>query len=175
MISQEDRSFIMKYVDERYFDVEKLLRYLDMHQMVGNEIFEYVDKNLYMGTRPAHSSKLDTDRGYYPLHKASFIDRIPFYFYVVDYEENEAIGNLDFLLSELGKHYNADDLESFYQDLRYLYYDQKLELKDIFNYTIDQSGQLESGLFSIWIDYLHICDELNNDCKMPRSLITSYN
>lgn len=42
-----------------------------MHQMVGTEIFDYVDKKSLPGGKQAHSRYLDSDSGYYPLHKES--------------------------------------------------------------------------------------------------------
>ena len=44
MTKAEIKKVIDQYVDEKYFDKDKLLKYLEMHQMVGNEIFEYCDK-----------------------------------------------------------------------------------------------------------------------------------
>ena len=46
MTKAEIKKVIDQYVDEKYFNKDKLLKYLDMHQMVGNEIFEYCDKDL---------------------------------------------------------------------------------------------------------------------------------
>ena len=43
-LTDEEKSFIKQYVDSKYYDIEKLLSYLEMHQMVGNEIFTYVYK-----------------------------------------------------------------------------------------------------------------------------------
>ena len=43
-LTDEERSFIKEYVDSKYYDIGKLLSYLEMHQMVGNEIFSYVYK-----------------------------------------------------------------------------------------------------------------------------------
>ena len=42
MDNAELRKIIDQYVDDRYYDKDKLLQYLSMHQMVGTEIFDYV-------------------------------------------------------------------------------------------------------------------------------------
>ena len=84
MDNAELRKIIDQYVDDRYYDKDKLLQYLSMHQMVGTEIFDYVDNKSLPGGKQAHSRYLDSDSGYYPLHKESFIDRMPFYFYMPD-------------------------------------------------------------------------------------------
>lgn len=44
MLIKSDIEFINQYLDEKYFDKEKLIKYLDMHSIVGNEIFSYCDK-----------------------------------------------------------------------------------------------------------------------------------
>ena len=48
MDNAELRKIIDQYVDDRYYDKDKLLQYLSMHQMVGTEIFDYVDKSHYL-------------------------------------------------------------------------------------------------------------------------------
>ena len=47
MDNAELRKIIDQYVDDRYYDKDKLLQYLSMHQMVGTEIFDYVDKKSF--------------------------------------------------------------------------------------------------------------------------------
>lgn len=37
-------NIIDKYVNEDYFDKQRLLKYLNTHDTVGNEIFSYVNK-----------------------------------------------------------------------------------------------------------------------------------
>ena len=34
-LTDEERSFIKEYVDSKYYDIGKLLSYLEMHQMVA--------------------------------------------------------------------------------------------------------------------------------------------
>jgi hypothetical protein len=37
MITETEMNIIKQYVDEKYFDREKLIKYLNMHSIVGNE------------------------------------------------------------------------------------------------------------------------------------------
>ena len=69
MDNAELRKIIDQYVDDRYYDKDKLLQYLSMHQMVGTEIFDYVDKKSLPGGKQAHSRYLDSDSGYYPSQR----------------------------------------------------------------------------------------------------------
>ncbi|MDD3138857.1 MAG: helix-turn-helix transcriptional regulator [Lachnospiraceae bacterium] len=178
MTEAELRDYIEKYVDDKYFDREKLMKYLSMHQMVGNEIFQYCDKGTWKMNGKPYSKWLDSDAGYYPLYKDSFIDRIPFYFYHWDGELDKNCGTLNELFSEcisLKDKSDPDELERLYQNLRYLFYERGISLYNIFNYTIEQTDQVNSGLFPIWVDYLHLCDSLKHDKLMPERLITENN
>lgn len=46
MLSRSDIDIIEQYVDDKYFDKDKLIKYLNMHSIVGNEIFSYCDKKV---------------------------------------------------------------------------------------------------------------------------------
>jgi hypothetical protein len=165
MTASELRQFINEYVDEKYFDRDKLLKYLEMHRMVGNEIFQYIYKpENWRYNRQAYSRWLDDENGYYPLYKDSFIQRIPFYFYVADRElETDSLnyGSLEGVLIDRKSAFkNADELEDTYQDLIYLFYEKKISLKDIFNYYVKQTGYYNQGMFDLWVKYIRLCDEL---------------
>lgn len=176
MTETELKKYIEKYVDDKYFDRDKLMKYLGMHQMVGNEIFQYCDKGTWTMNGKPYSYWLD-DLGYKPLYKDSFIQRIPFYFYHWDGCYDKNCGTLHDLFSEyLGADVkDSDSLEDLYQDLIYVFYKKGIALYDLFNYTVMQSGQMNSGLFPIWIDYLHMCDKYGIDDLMPERLITEFN
>ena len=98
MLSRSDIDIIEQCVDDKYFDKEKLIKYLNMHSIVGNEIFSYCDKKVGRNGSISYSSWLDDKYGYKPLPVAKFIRRIPFYFYVNDYSNNR-VGNLHCLIS----------------------------------------------------------------------------
>lgn len=44
MLTENQMTIINTYVNEKYFDKEKLIKYLNLHEIVGNEIFDYVDR-----------------------------------------------------------------------------------------------------------------------------------
>ena len=82
MLTKLQLEIIDKYVKEDFYDKEKLTRYLNMHEMVGNEIFDYVDrKNRNLYRKEAHSNILDGEIGYEPVNTETFVRRILFYFY----------------------------------------------------------------------------------------------
>ncbi len=47
MITPEQIEVIREYVPEKYFDQERLIRYLSLHDMVGVEVFDYVAKKVF--------------------------------------------------------------------------------------------------------------------------------
>ena len=101
MITKEEKHFILKYVDAAHYDQEKLIKYLNMHDIVGNEIFSYCDKRAYRKDQPTYSTWLDDEDGYVPLSVSDFIRRIPFYFYAKDVEsmDLENMGTLHYIFS----------------------------------------------------------------------------
>ena len=98
MITETEMNIIKQYVDEKYFDREKLIKYLNMHSIVGNEIFSYCDKGNESNGKFFHSNWLEK-YGYNPLPVTDFIRRVPLYFYVNDYSNNH-VGDLGVRISE---------------------------------------------------------------------------
>ena len=178
-LTDEEKSFIKEYVDSKYYSIEKLLSYLEMHQMVGNEIFSYVYKDNW-GVRgeKAYCSYLDTEAGYYPLSVASFIQKIPFFFYHYDEGSQEDFGSLNDVCQDYLStiHYgNHDDIMDMQNDLVYLFYEKKMSLIDIFNYCRRQIGNIGGGMFRYWVDYIKKCDALKRTDYMPECFIAAYN
>ena len=178
-LTDEEKSFIKQYVDSKYYDIEKLLSYLEMHQMVGNEIFTYVYKDNW-GVRgeKAYCSYLDTEAGYYPLSVASFIQKIPFFFYHYDEETHENFGTFEDVCEDYLStiHYgNHEDIMDMQNDLVYLFYEKKISLPDIFNYCRRQIGNIGGGMFRYWVDYIKKCDALKHTDYMPECFIAAYN
>ena len=84
MITAEQEQFIRKYVSKDYFDVERVVDYLKLHDVVGGEIFAIAP---LPEDRAAHPGRLELLRegfGFNAIDKETFIRRIPFYFYVTD-------------------------------------------------------------------------------------------
>jgi len=178
MITETEMNTIKQYVDEKYFDREKLIKYLNMHSVVGNEIFSYCDKGNESNGKFFHSNWLDEEYGYSPLPVADFIRRVPLYFYVNDYSNNH-VGDLGDLISGIigwKAKTSVTDLETLYQALEYMFYEKKLPLVNIFCYIVDQTGLVsQTDMFLQWNHYLHLCGELRWDDLLPDCFITRYN
>lgn len=150
-----------------------------MHDVVGNEIFAYCDKHTYCKDRSTYFNWLDDERGYMPLSVSDFVKRIPFYFYTNDIEtiDIDNMGSLHYLFStSIGKiHDKKRDIESIYTNLEHAFYHLNLPLNRIFNYWINQFGDVTSDGFFQWCHYLRLCEECGCSDYFPDRFITSYN
>ena len=99
MLTSEQISIIRKYVPEKYFSQEKLIRYLSIHEKVGVEVFGYVAKKYYSDAIDGFETVLpnmfkeswdmheyDPEKYFEHEHYESedvntFVKRIPFNFY----------------------------------------------------------------------------------------------
>ena len=176
MLTETKIDFIRQYIDQRYFDSDKLIKYLDIHDIVGNEVFSYCDKSAGRDGAASYASWLDDEYGYRPLSVESFIRRIPFYFYVNDYSGNR-VGNLHCFISGIIREDKKEQaLEKLYEALEYMFYDKLIPLPDIFCYVVDQTHHVnDSEVFFRWHHYLQLCEEFTSKEFMPDILITSYN
>jgi DNA-binding XRE family transcriptional regulator len=178
MITQTEMNIIEQYVDEQYFDREKLLKYLKMHSIVGNEIFSYCDKRKSRDGTASYTNWLDDEYGYSPLPIKDFIRRVPFYFYVNNHSKHR-VGNLGHLISGLDNwkgETSSISLDTLYQALEYMFYEKRISLEDIFCYITDQTGYVsQTETFLQWNHYLHLCTELDWYDLLPNCFISSYN
>lgn len=179
MITKQDKQLIELYVDEKYYDRNKLIKYLTMHDMVGNEVFSYCDKRIDDQSSSTYSEWLDDEDGYIPLTVSQFVRRIPFYFYTKDYDHKglESMGTLHYILStaRLDEENRKYDLEYIYTELEYLFYSLHLPLKRIFSYWINQTGQVSGDTFFKWCHYIHLCERFDKTDYFPERFITAYN
>jgi len=178
VINKEQHKIIEKYVDDTYYDKEKLLKYLEMHNIVGNEVFQYCDRQIKGEKRATYSNFLNYEYGYCPLTVNDFIRRIPFYFYTVDNDSVtlENMGVLHYVLAaNMSDDFENCNLEKIYKALEFMFYDLKLPLNKIFSYWINQSGSVAGDLFMKWNHYLHLCQELGYNNYFPDRFISSYN
>ena len=180
MLTKLQLEIIDKYVKEDFYDKEKLIRYLNMHEMVGNEIFDYVDrKNRNLYRKEAHGNILDGEMGYEPVNTETFVRRIPFYFYTWDGDINSDRGCED--IENIFRHVWMEiktgeiSVESIYQDFEYMFYEKGIEPYYIFNYIVDQTGLVTQEYFFEWVEYLHLCDKLGWKNTIPENFITAYN
>ena len=175
MLTIEEKEIIEKYVDDTYYDKDKLIKYLTMHDVVVNEVFSYCDRKKNRQGR----NWLDDEQGYVPLSVSGFVKRVPFYFYTEHFNctDMENIGSLHFILAAFyssGRN-RSHDIESVYEALEYMFYSLKLPLSSIFNYWIEQTGFVSSYMFFEWHHYLHLCEELGRTDYFPERFITAYN
>ena len=177
MITAEQEQFIRKYVSKEYFDVELVISYLKLHDVVGGEIFAIAPLS---EDRLAHPGRLELLRegfGFNAIDKETFIRRIPFYFYVTDCKSNHC-GDLKCIISGYYRHMRYDDqnYEEVYERLERLFYHHQISLVNIMEYTVAQTGYVSRyDIFCLWCDYLDLCEKLRIDDKTPKSLLYSYN
>ncbi|WP_018306491.1 helix-turn-helix domain-containing protein [Desulfitobacterium hafniense] len=175
MLTESDLNIIDQYVNEKYFSKDKLIKYLNIHSIVGNEIFSYCDKRVGLDRSTSYSTWLNDKYGYVPGPVAVFIRRIPFYFYVNE-NLNEHVGDLNSYISSIRFNRAEKLLEKLYMSLEYMLYEKKLSLPDIFGYMTDQTHQTgKVDMFFQWEHYLQLCDELGCSDYLPNCFITSYN
>lgn len=179
MITKEQEKFIRSAVNPKYYDVGKLIKYLSMHDVVGNEIFQYCDKRVDDRENNTYSQYLDDEEGYMPLSVSRFVLRAPFYFYTdhLDARTVARMGSLGYVLAACSEDI-ADgriSLETVYGALEFMYYELKLPLVEIFSYWIDQGNTVSSKYFLRWNHYLHLCVNLGITDYYPERLITAYN
>lgn len=177
MLNESDRSIIDQYVDEKFFDRKRLMTYLSLHEIVGNEVFEYCFKKNEDNSMH-YPGLLQHEYGYTPMPIDTFIRRIPFYFYVSGlFRGFDKVGDLNDLLNGLIREKKPElDLEGLYTALEYMFYKKGLSLDTIFTYTVEQSHCVaQYGLFKQWNHYLHLCDKLNINDPVPENFIVRYN
>jgi len=157
----------IKSVSER----EKLIDYLNRHDIVGNEIFPYLIKS---------KSDIKYEYIYNPQKYDVFIKRLPIYFY----ENKVESGNIgDFSQYAIGLYQNmvghkeyAKKLEELYNTVEWMYYHHKLELSTIFNYPVDQTGYVSKTNFLMqWANYLDLIEEYRLENNTPDCFIVEYN
>ncbi|MDD3171425.1 MAG: helix-turn-helix transcriptional regulator [Bacilli bacterium] len=172
MITNQQILFIKQYVDTKYFDVEKIIGYLKIHDIVGDEIFDIsVSKN----ENQRKISLVESEWGYDPIQTDIFVRRIPFYYYVSDRSKGE-FGSLVYLISGFSDRYGLKDWEKLYKVLERMFYHHKLSIQDIMRYISNQTGvSNRTDLFLQWGNYLDMCEKLHIDDKLPKSFIYSYN
>ncbi|MBO5660677.1 MAG: helix-turn-helix transcriptional regulator [Bacteroidaceae bacterium] len=200
-LTQEQVSFIEKYINEDLIDKRVLIEYLEKHRIIKNGIFKRcskLGKAKYFGSS-AYCPSLNSEEGFVPIPRSKFIRRIPFYFFTdksSDIRRHSFLGPLLFSASGC-----SEVLESIYLELEWLFYDLDMPIETIFGYPASQlyapepkdkknainasvfSGALfgessqigQTTLFKQWCDYLHLCDQLGWTDYTPERFITKYN
>ena len=180
MLTNSQLKIIDKYVQEEFYCKKKLIKYLNMHDIVGNEIFDYVDrKNRNLNRKEAHSNMLDNEWGYKPVNVETFIRRIPFYFYTWDGDiyNDRGSGDIGDVFRGLYEEIISGKIsvELIYQYFEYMFYEKEIDSYYIFNYITEQTGLVTQIYFLEWVEYLHLCDKLGWKNTIPKNFITAYN
>ena len=146
MLTKKELEIIEQYVDEEFYDKEKLIKYLNIHDVVGNEVFSYCDRQ--KNGKSTYSSWLDYEKAYDPLPVSTFVKRIPFYFYARDVKDMD--------VKNMGT-------------LHYLYSTSIVEDENIGN------GYVVGDGFFQWIHYLQLCEKFGIEEYFPERFIVAYN
>lgn len=203
MITEKDIQIIREYVPEKFFNQEKLIKYLSLHETVGVEVFGYVAKNIYEDASGESfrtvlpflfSGDARGSEEFLPETVETFIRRIPFNFYHsgedrrVDESGKEtivwkpveiteltyAIG--DDPMSTIFSHRNIIlTLEDAYSKLEYLFYKKKYTVEQIFNYPDSITWTGSSDMYGDWFDYIDMSLKLGWDDLMPSRFYYKYN
>ncbi len=149
--------------------IEKLMSYFGRHETIGEEIFPYLgekENELYF---PNHSLPIET-----------FLRRVPFYFYRSQ-RNLDKLGQLkDYVTGIFREHKYGEQaseyIEQLFVTLEEMHYHHQLEVEQIFNYPIKQTGLVcQTEFLFQWSHYLKLIEVLNLSDKMPKHFIVSYN
>lgn len=163
-----DLEFIKNYITEER-SIEKLVDYLERHEIVGEEIFSYLGEK-YKDAKPCFEFK--------PIPKALFLKRLPFYFFKSQEERN--VGDLRQYVSGIHTHFKDEDFEEIseklYLTLEEMFYNYELDLETIFNYPIKQTGYCSrTDILFNWKHYLVLAEKIGINNKTPKHIIVDYN
>ena len=128
MLTSDNIAMIENSVSREHFDVDKLIGYLNTHEIVGNDVFEDVATDLD-GKAARLIWNLRDEYGYTPIPVEKFLRRIPFYFYYPDDKEKRSthawlgllVGRAQMQAVESDEE-AADELEKMYLALEDILY-----------------------------------------------------
>lgn len=175
MITIEQENFIRQYIKKETFNVDKVVSYLKLHDVVGDEIFKIAQKE-----EKNYNHLITTGYGYNPTVTEIFVRRVPFYFYTDDYD-NESYGDLSDIIESICGRYsskrdNVEQLNTAYEALEKMFYKRHMSIPDIMNYA-NKIGQTEYDevLFFRWAHYLDLCDTLHINNYYPENFLYETN
>ena len=202
MLTTDQISFIKENVSDRVFYCDRLIEYLNLHDMVGIEVFEFVDRRIFTtssgkeeGIIPmALSADSESGVAFEPIPVDVFLHRLPYNFYI-DEEKiftkdengkeviNKDILGITALLNMIGS--EADQffvhgtkiltLDETYAMLDFLHYENDYSLKEIFNYLPSVMNDIMDEPYPDWFEYIEMCRALGWTDYMPRNLYYQYN
>lgn len=170
-MTEKEKLFAREYISPEYFNVDKILSYLEIHDKVGDEIFDISLKS----NNKINIRLVGNHCGYNTIDTKTFIKRIPFYFYVADYDKDQH-GNLVSLFRGNEKVIEPDSIEEIYVILERLFYSYNISIVDIMSYPVIITGLCNrNDIFLKWANYLDLCNTLNIDNKFPIDFLNQYN
>lgn len=175
MITQDQENFIKQFVNEDRFELQSILSYLHLHDIVGEEIFKIAKKD-----EKSYNRLVEQGFGYLPIDTDKFVRRVPFYFYVANYDKNH-FGNLSDIIRAIymSSDYdieNYDVLERIYSILEKMYYYYKMPIIDIMDYAHKLNrSEYKGELLFRWAHYLDLCESLHIDNKYPLNFLYETN
>lgn len=171
MISKEQEQFIRNYISTEYFDPDKVISYLKIHDKVGSEIFDLALKK----QNKRNIRLVGAGIGFEPVDTEIFIQRVPFYFYEPDFEKDQHGCLLSFFCGKYN-YDNSKDIEEVYTVLEKLFYQYNISVPDIMGYTVKITGHYErNDIFFKWVHYLDLCQQFHVENKFPIAFLYEYN
>lgn len=171
MITKEQEQFVRNHITPEYFDPDKVVNYLRIHDRVGAEIFDLALKN-----QCKRNIRLVSEGfGFHTVDVDTFVKRVPFYFYEPDFDKDQH-GDLCSLVCGMVQDNRDCDSEDLYIALERLFYHYKMGVPEIMGYPISLTGTYgRSDVFFMWVHYLDLCYELHIDNKYPAAFLYEYN
>lgn len=186
-ISIEEENVVRKNIIPDYFEVERMIEYLNNHSLIGKEVFDY------SFTRTARNSVVWTFLSIMaPVTRDTFIKRLPIYLYDLAHPEEDSpmsmlfdsfknyyLSSEDFdedYFGQRNEYPEGFDLEPLYLIIQKIIYDYKIPLKKVFSYIESQFGSLENyEIFLYWYQYINLVSNLNEGNVFPRNILYSLN
>jgi len=137
-LTVEQLQNIERYIDADRVDTGKLIKYLEKHKTVKNDIFAPCSKIPKKSFRDeAYCTALESDRGFRPVSRDVFLRRIPFYFYTVQSADGDTRYSPLWrqLPSRDRDRVSDEEMEAFYEDLEFMYYGLNIPLAVMFDYV----------------------------------------
>lgn len=156
MINKEQENFVKQFISKSVYNVQKIISYLKLHDIVGAEIFD-----IAVDDEKNKQYPLSEGYGYMPVNTDVFIRRIPLYFYRPNYEKGD-YGSLYNIIVSMHNvdEFNIEDkdfLESIYLSLEKMMYQYEMSVRSIMNYAHEICKSVYKGEF-----FLDGCIILNN-------------
>lgn len=189
-ITSEEELIVRKYINQQYFEIDKIIEYLNTNSFISKDIFLNYFTPIARG-----KFNLTYLNSFKEINRDKFIKRIQIYFYDVNLKNEFQPSMTDFFngylqfinkgkkietFNEFDKLYPSDiDFEPLYSILDELIYDYSIDIDRVLNYIQEQRGSVKYHIiFRYWYGYLKLLDfNKINDIKMifPKNILYSYN